>query len=242
MTDEYAIDAATFARTLLDQRETQMKGGIYHLTQIQLAYNSNRIEGSQLSEEQTRYLYETQTVTGEALVDDVIETSNHFRAFDAMLDHAGSPIEASTMRRYHALLKEATADSRKDWFVVGGWKSLANAVGNSPTTPPALVESAIADLVQSTPKRMSFEDIVDWHVRFERIHPFQDGNGRVGRLLMFEQCLANDVLPFVVLDDRKALYYRGLAEYDTEPGFLRETLRFFQDAYYDRFKDFVPRA
>lgn len=241
MSDEYGLDAELFVTTLLEQRRARVKGGIYHLNQIQMAYNSNRIEGSRLTEDQTRYIYETKTVTGDALVDDVVETSNHFRAFDAMLDHVGRPVDADTLKGYHRILKSGTEQSRLDWFVVGGWKKVQNAVGGIRTTPPEQVQRAVEELVAETPPSMSFEDIVDFHVRFERIHPFQDGNGRVGRLVMFEQCLASEVMPFVVLDTHKAFYYRGLAEYDTEPGFLRDTFRSFQDAYHSAYGPFVPR-
>ena len=239
--EEYEIDAARFAQTLREQRSMQLKGGLYHLTQIQMAYNTNRIEGSRLSEQQTRYLYETRTITGDALVDDVVETTNHFRALDAMLDHVGNPITADTLKNYHRILKSGTSDSGKEWFAVGDWKQVANAVGQIETTPPDLVDEAIARLLAKTPDRLSFAEICDFHVEFDAIHPFQDGNGRVGRLVMFEQCLANDIMPFIVLDDDKAFYYRGLDQYDAMPGFLTETFRKAQDDYYSRYSKFVPR-
>lgn len=238
--DEYEIDAAKFAETLLEQRRMRLKGGLYHLTQIQMAYNTNRIEGSRLSEEQTRYLYETRTITGDALVDDVVETSNHFRAFDAMLDHVGSPITADTWKTYHRLLKSGTSDSEKDWFAVGDWKLVPNAVGNIETTPPEEVESAVQKLIARTPENLSFEEICAYHHDFETIHPFQDGNGRVGRLVMFEQCLANNIMPFIVLDSDKAFYYRGLDQLSETPGFLLDTFRKSQDEYFERFKKFIP--
>jgi len=238
--DEYAIDPRRFAKVLREQRSSRMKGGIYHLTQIVMAYNSNKIEGSQLSSEQTRYIYETRTIAGDDVnVDDIIETVNHFQAFDEMLDQVDEPITAQTMKSCHRTLKHGTADARQDWFAIGDWKRLANAIGDVQTTAPAKVELEITQLLRSVPETMSFEDIVDFHHRFERIHPFQDGNGRVGRLLMFQQCLRNGIMPFVVLDAQKQFYYRGLSEYDDEPGFLRDTFRSFQDAYYDRFAPFV---
>lgn len=238
--DEYEIDAARFAQALREQRSMQLKGGLYHLTQIQMAYNTNRIEGSHLSEEQTRYLYETRTITGDALIDDVVETSNHFRAFDAMLDHVGKSITADTLKNYHRILKSGTSNSEKEWFAVGDWKQVANAGGRIETTPPDLVDDAIAHLLAKTPDRLSFSEICDFHVEFETIHPFQDGNGRVGRLVMFEQCLANDIMPFIVLEEDKAFYYRGLDQYDQTPGFLTETFRKAQDNYYSRYGKFVP--
>jgi len=239
MADEYQVDATQFRQSLLEQRAMRLKGGLYHLVQIQLAYNSNRIEGSQLSAEQTRYLYETRTVSGDARVDDVVETMNHFRLFDAMLDAVGQPLTAARVREYHAILKTGTSDADKAWFAVGGWKRRANVVGGRDTTPPALVGAAIADLLAAYPGPMGFDDIADFHHRFESIHPFQDGNGRVGRIIMFEQCLANDIMPFIVLDAEKLFYYRGLAEYDVEPGFLRDTFRHFQDRFHTDFAKLV---
>jgi len=240
--EEYTIDAAAFCRALVEQRQMRLKGGIYHQTQIQLAYNTNHIEGSTLSEEQTRYLYETRTVAGPASVDDVIETMNHFRMFDYMLDTLDKPITAEKIKTYHAMLKTGTKDADKEWFNVGEWKQRANFIGENETTPPELVAQAIQELLTATPQQMSFTEVCDFHYHFEAIHPFQDGNGRVGRILMFEQCLKNQIMPFVVLDNSKFYYYRGLREYEVEPGFLRETMRSFQDAYYKTFKNAVPGA
>lgn len=238
--DEYSIHAQEFLSALREQRACRLPGGLYHLTQLELAFNSNRIEGSRLSAEQTRYLFETRTVVGDALVDDVLETTNHFRAFDFMVDRVGEPITAEVLQEYHRILKTGTSDAEREWFVVGGWKRLPNEVGGRATTPPEQVGDAIDSLLARTPALMSFEDICRFHYEFERIHPFQDGNGRVGRLVMFEQCLAHGVLPFVVLDHEKAFYYRGLAEFEQQPGFLLDTMRHFQDRYYARFKDFIP--
>lgn len=234
--------ARRFGDALLEQRGMRLKGGIYHLTQIQLAFHSNRIEGGHLSEEQTRYIYETQTVIGDAPVNDVIETDNHFRAFDAALAHVGQPITARTLWDYHRRLKEHTTDSRKNWFSVGGWKSAPNEVGGKATTPPDEVDAAIEKFISETSSAMRFEDIVDWHVRFERIHPFQDGNGRIGRLVMFEQCLTHGVMPFVIPDEAKTQYFRGLADYDDDPVVLQQLLRNLQAAYAERFEAFIPRG
>lgn len=239
MPEEYPINADAFATMLLAQRRSHMKGGIYHLTQIAMAYNSNRIEGSTLTEDQTRFLYETKTVVGEAHINDVVETTNSFRAFDEMLDNVGKPLTAEAMKTYHRILKSGTLDAQQEWFRVGDWKAVANEVGGRVTSSPEQVAGDTARLLENVTQQMSFEDICDFHVAFERIHPFQDGNGRVGRLIMFGQCLANHIMPFVVLDEKKAFYYRGLSAYDDEPGFLRETFRSFQDAYYQRFQDFV---
>lgn len=240
--DEYAIDAVAFSRALRDQHASGMKGGIYHVTQIQMSYNSNRIEGSSLSEEQTRYLYETQTIVGDNVsFNDATETSNHFVLFNAMMERIEEPTSAEKLRLYHRILKTGTKDALSESFAVGDWKRAANFVGGHKTTPPSRVEGEIEKLIESTPTDMSFNDIADWHVRFERIHPFQDGNGRVGRMVMFEQCLQNGIMPFVIRDQDKHFYYRGLAEYDDEPGFLRDTLRSSQDVYHDQFRDAIPR-
>jgi len=240
MTDEYAIDAPSFARTLRDQRSMRMKGGLYHLNQVLMAYNSNRIEGSRLDEEQTRFIYETRTITGENVaVDDVVEAVNSFELFDEMIDRLGEPLTAETMKDYHRVLKQGTADARRPSFAVGDYKRVPKVVGGRETVAPEHVALAIDDLIARTPARMTFDDIADFHHRFEAIHPFQDGNGRVGRILMFQQCLDNGIMPFIVLDSTKAFYYRGLNEYEREPGFLRETFRSLQDDYYARFARFV---
>ena len=219
----------------------KLKGGLYHLTQIQMAYNSNRIEGSRLSEEQTRYLYETKTVMGEALVNDVIEVNNHFRAFDYLIDNIELPLTIKKTKKYHELLKAGTSDAEKDWFAVGDWKRVANSVGGQPTTPPDQVDQAMRRLIESLCGPLSFEQVTDFHYQLEAIHPFQDGNGRVGRLILFEQCLQNGIMPFIVQDDEKAFYYRGLKEYETEPGYLRSTFRHFQDLYYQTFNPYLPQ-
>lgn len=243
-TEGHPIDARALIAALREQRQMQLKGGLYHLTQIEMAYNTNRIEGSQLTEDQTRYIFETKTVSGEALsIDDITETANHFRAFDAMSDGFDAPITAATLKNYHRMLKAGTSDTAKPWFVVGGWKTLPNEVGNTATTAPRDVEGDIAELLARTTEfgAMTFNDICDFHQRFESIHPFQDGNGRVGRLVLFQQCMQNGIMPFVVLDSQKEYYYRGLDQYATEPGFLRDTFRSFQDAYSERFSRFVPQ-
>ncbi|WP_125777125.1 Fic family protein [Antribacter gilvus] len=241
MAEEYAIDATQFRETLLEQRASRLPGGLYHLNQVLMAYNSNRIEGSRLSEEQTRYLYETRTVEGVASVDDVVEMTNHFRLFDRMLDAVSTPLTADRIKEYHRILKQATADSDRQWFVVGGWKRLPNMVGDLETTPPDEVDGAVAELLAHypDPEAMTFEDVCNFHHRFEAIHPFQDGNGRIGRIILFEQCLGAGIMPFIVLDEDKYFYYRGLAEYPNEKGFLRDTFRTYQDRYYARFRDYV---
>lgn len=233
------VEASQFTRVLREQREHRVKGGVYHLTQIEMAYNSNRIEGSRLTEDQTRYLYETRTVIGDALVDDVVETTNHFRAFDLMLDSLGEPLTATLLKTYHRTVKSGTQAAGADWFALGDWKTRANAVGRIETTPPGQVETAIAELLAENGSPGTLEEICDFHHRFECIHPFTDGNGRVGRLVMFGQCLAAGVTPFVVNESERAFCYRGLAEYEDQPGFLRETFRHFQDDYMRRYRDFI---
>ncbi|MDR0627870.1 MAG: Fic family protein [Bifidobacteriaceae bacterium] len=237
-------DGSAVREALQEERAMGLKGGIYHLTQITLAYNSNRIEGSRLSPEQTRYIYETQSVTGDAPVDDVIETSNHFRLFDQMLNGVGSPLTAERILAYHATLKAGTSDAAKPWFAVGGWKRRPNFVGDRSTVPPEMVGSAVDALLAAFPpdRPMRFDDICDFHYRFEAIHPFQDGNGRVGRIVAFEQCLRYGIVPFIVLDAEKLYYYRGLAEYEAEPGFLRDTLRHFQDQYQRAVAEYLTTA
>ncbi|MCL2594842.1 MAG: Fic family protein [Promicromonosporaceae bacterium] len=240
MAEEYEVNAAAFRQMLLDQRATRMKGGLYHVTQIHMAYNTNRIEGSTLTEDQTRFLYDTRAIDGElVLVDDVIETMNSFRMFNLMLDSLNQPLTLSRIREYHYILKTGTKDGDNPNFTVGGWKKLANTVGGITTSAPQHVPADMQQLFADTPEHMSFEDICDFHWRFETIHPFQDGNGRVGRLIMFEQCLRNDIMPFVVLEQQKQFYYRGLNRYEEHPGFLRETFRNFQDAYYEKHAQYV---
>jgi Fic family protein len=240
-TDEYAVEAPRFIQTLIEQRQKRLKGGVYHLNQIEMAYNSNRIEGSRLTREQTRYIYDTKSVFDHANVDDVIETVNHFRLFDYMLDNLQTPLDDGKIKEYHRILKSGTSDSDLSWFKVGDWKALANEVGETRTSSPENVSSDIGSLLQSFGNNnMTFNDIADFHYRFERIHPFQDGNGRVGRIILFEQCLKNCIMPFIVLDEQKDFYYRGLSKYPAEKGYLLDTLRSFQDAYYKKYQEFIP--
>lgn len=220
---------------LRQEKEAGMKGGIYHRMQVDLAYNSNHIEGSRLTLDQTRLIFETATIgAGDAAVrvDDVIETMNHFRAVDYVIENAMVPLSQPLIKRLHSILKSSTTDSAKEWFAVGDYKRLPNEVAGRLTAPPEHVADDVADLLRwygATDR--SFEDVVEFHVRFERIHPFQDGNGRIGRLIMLKECLANGIVPFVIADDMKFYYYRGLAEWDDERGFLLETCRAAQDSF-----------
>lgn len=231
---------------LWEEKEMKLKGGVYHQTQVKLAFNSNRIEGSRLSEDQTRYIYETNTVNTEpdeaANVDDIIETVNHFSCFDYMLTHADEELTEDMIKEFHRLLKRNTSDERKEWFRVGDYKARPNVVGDMKTTAPSKVAGEIHKLLADyhQKKDITVEDIVDFHYRFESIHPFQDGNGRVGRILMFKECLRNDILPFIIDHEHKLFYYRGLKEYKSEKGFLRDTCLSSQDQYEVMVSYFFP--
>ena len=221
---------------LREQKATKLKGGIYHKTQIDLTYNSNHIEGSRLTHDQTRYIFETNTigVEGETIrVDDIIETTNHFRCIDIIIDRATERLTESLIKELHATLKRGTSDSRLDWFCVGEYKRLPNEVGGNETTAPENVRREMRALLSAynAKRDKSLEDIVELHQRFEAIHPFQDGNGRVGRLIMFKECLANRFVPFIISDELKLFYYRGLHEWDNNRGYLINTCLAAQDNY-----------
>lgn len=222
---------------LVDEYEAHRKGGLYHKTQVQLAYNSNRIEGSKLTEEQTRYIFETRTIgfkDQEAVpVDDIIETANHFVAFDYLLRTVGEPLTEELIKEFHRILKTGTADAQKPYFNVGDYKKLANEVGGHETCKPADVEKNMHLLNDwySSLSDVTIRDLAEYHWRFESIHPFQDGNGRVGRLLLFRECLRNGIMPFVIDNEHKLYYYRGLSEFKQTPGFLIGTMQSAQDVY-----------
>ncbi|MEE3391932.1 MAG: Fic family protein, partial [Candidatus Cryptobacteroides sp.] len=221
---------------LREQKSSKLKGSIYHRIQIDLTYNSNHIEGSKLTHDQTRYIYETNTIgiTSDAInVDDILETVNHFRCIDFIIDHAEERLTEDMIKQIHQLLKSGTSDSRKDWFAVGDYKRLPNEVSGMETCPPENVHRQMKALLSeyNGKKHKSFNDILDFHVRFEQIHPFQDGNGRVGRLLMFKECLANHIVPFIITDDLKLFYYRGLHEWGHVDGFLTDTCLTAQDQF-----------
>lgn len=221
---------------LREQKETKTKGGIYHHLQIDLTYNSNHIEGSRLTEEQTRYIFETNTlgITDRAVcVDDIIETTNHFRCIDFVVDHATEPLTESIIKHLHALLKSGTSDAAKSWFAVGDYKRLPNEVGGIATTSPEAVAKDMYSLLKdySTLRHVTFDDLLEFHYRFETIHPFQDGNGRIGRLILLKECLRFGIVPFVITDDLKMFYYRGLHEWRHLPGYLRDTCLTAQDNF-----------
>jgi Fic family protein len=221
---------------LQEEKSMRLKGGLYHTTQIKLAYNSNRIEGSKLSEEQTRYIFETNTLNvapDETVnVDDIIETVNHFICFDYMLNTADKNLSEEMIKEFHRILKSNTSDSRKEWFKIGDYKTRPNVVGDLETTAPAAVSKAIADLLDSYHKTtIDFSALVDFHYRFEKIHPFQDGNGRIGRIILFKECLKNNIVPFIIEDEYKMFYYRGLKEFGKTSGYLMDTCLSAQDKY-----------
>ena len=228
------------SKTLLDilreEKTDKYQGGIYHKTQIDLTYNSNYMEGSRLTHDQTRYIFETNTigVENEVLnVDDVIETANHFRCIDMIIDDACMVLTEKLLKLLHLTLKNGTSDSRKDWFAVGDYKKMPNEVGGMETTLPEQVSGKVKKLLAeyNAKEEKSLEDILDFHVKFERIHPFQDGNGRVGRLIMFKECLKYNIVPFIIEDDLKMFYYRGLKEWDNEKGYLTDTCLTAQNRY-----------
>lgn len=221
---------------LREQKSTRLKGGIYHRVQIDLTYNSNHIEGSRLTHEQTRYIFETNTVgvSDEAIsIDDIQETVNHFRCIDMIIDVACEPVTESLIKELHKTLKNGTLQSAKSWFAVGDYKKLPNEVGGMETCPPERVRKEMATLVKAYNKKRkkTIDDIIDFHHRFESIHPFQDGNGRVGRLIMFKECLAHGIVPFIITEDLKMFYYRGLKEWPRIKGFLLDTCLTAQDFF-----------
>lgn len=219
---------------LRGEKAGKVTGGIYHKVQIELTYHSNHIEGSRLTHDQTRYIYETNTIgmENEAVnVDDIIETVNHFRCIDMVIEHANQMISQSFIKQLHFILKNGTSNSRKDWFAVGAYKKFPNEVGGKNTTLPKDVEEEMGKLLKSyrMKKEKTFEDIIEFHYAFESIHPFQDGNGRVGRLLLFKECLRNNIVPFIIDEELKLFYYRGLKFWKEEKGYLLDTCLAAQD-------------
>ena len=226
----------TLLDILKEQKASKYPGGIYHKTQIDLTYNSNHMEGSRLTHDQTRYIFETNTIGIEneiINVDDVIETANHFRCIDMIIDNAKAALTEKFIKELHLTLKNGTADSRKDWFAVGNYKKLPNEVGGMKTTLPEDVPGKMKELLEeyNSKEVKTLNDILEFHVKFEKIHPFQDGNGRVGRLIMFKECLKCNIVPFIIEDNLKLYYYRGLKEWDHENGYLTDTCLAAQDKY-----------
>jgi Fic family protein len=218
------------------EKQGRLKGGIYHRTQIDLTYNSNHIEGSRLTKEQTRFIFETNTLgaTSEnTRIDDIMETVNHFRCIDYVIDHATDKVTEAHIKQLHRILKANTSDSQKDWFVVGDYKKLPNEVGEEKTVEPKAVHKHMAKLISdfNSKGKISLDDVIDFHVKFERIHPFQDGNGRVGRLLMLWQCLQNRIVPFIISEELRLFYYRGIQKWDRVNEFMQDTCLTAQDNY-----------
>ena len=214
--DKFDISKINVLDILREQKEMKLKGNLYHRTQVSFAYNTNHIEGSKLTEDQTRYIYETNTLLTEkesiTNLDDIIETANHFKLVDYMLDVADKELTEEMIKEFHKILKEGTSDSRKDWFNVGEYKKLANEAGNMKTSLPKNVQKDMVKLMQwyNSLEKITIENIIEFHYRFECIHPFQDGNGRVGRIIVFKECLKNNIVPFIILDKDKLFYYRGI--------------------------------
>ena len=226
----------TILDILQDEKKRQYSGGIYHKTQIDLTYNSNHMEGSRLTYEQTRYIFETNTISAEneALnVDDIIETVNHFRCIDLVIDYANAALSEKFIKGLHFILKTGTSDARKDWFAVGDYKKMPNEVGGMDTALPEEVADQMKKLLEEYNSReeKTLEDILDFHVKFERIHPFQDGNGRVGRLILLKECLKYQIVPFIIEDDLKMFYYRGLQKWNRDKNYLIDTCLTAQDRY-----------
>ena len=237
--EEFDISKINILNVLREQKEIGLKGNLYHNTQIKFSYNTNHIEGSSLTEEQTRYIYETNSILFEgntvASIDDIFETTNHFKLVDYMLDVANEVLTENIIKEFHKILKQGTSDSRQNWFNVGDYKKVSNEAGGMKTTSPKDVQKQMAKLIEwyNFLESVSIKEIIEFHVKFEKIHPFQDGNGRIGRMIMFKECLKNNIVPFIILDKDKLFYYRGLKEYlvNKEKGYLTDTCLNAQDQY-----------
>ena len=226
----------TLLERLSAEKRAKLSGGIYHKVQIDFTYNSNHIEGSRLTHDQTRYIYETNMIGiggGSVIVDDIVETANHFRCIDLIIESAKRPISEALIKELHRTLKNGTTDSRQEWFAVGDYKRLPNTVGDMDTAKPDEVPHKIQELLfeYNAKKKKTFDDLLDFHYKFECIHPFQDGNGRIGRLLLFKDCLKYDIVPFIIDEALKLFYYRGLKEWNNERGYLRDTCLTAQDKF-----------
>ncbi len=236
--EKFDVSKINVLDILREQKEMKLKGNLYHQTQISFAYNTNHIEGSTLTEDQTRYIFETNTILFEgdtiAKVDDILETSNHFKLVDYMLDVTDKKLTEKMIKEFHKILKDGTSDSRVEWFNVGEYKQRANTIGSGiKTTSPNNVEKEMSKLMDwyNSLKKVTIKEIIEFHYRFERIHPFQDGNGRIGRIILFKECLKNNIVPFIIQDADKLFYYRGLKEYKSEKGYLIDTCLNAQDQY-----------
>lgn len=244
---EFDVTKINLLEVLREQKEIELKGNLYHNTQIVFAYNTNHIEGSKLTEDQTRYIYETNTILFEgetiANVDDILETANHFKLVDYMLEVADEKLTEKIIKEFHKILKEGTMDSRKSWFNVGEYKKLANEAGSMKTSSPKQTPKDMQKLMEwyDSLTEVTIKNIIEFHAKFEKIHPFQDGNGRVGRMIAFKECLKNNIIPFIILDKDKLFYYRGLKEYQnkTEKGYLIDMCLNAQDQYANMIKYYL---
>ena len=243
--EKFDISKIDILECLKEQKEMGLKGNLYHNTQVIFAYNTNHIEGSKLTEDQTRYIFETNSILFEgqtiASVDDILETANHFKLVDYMLDKAKEELTEDMIKEFHKILKEGTLDSRRDWFMVGDFKKVVNEAGGIKTTDPKNVQRDMTKLMEwyNSLEKITIKEIIEFHFRFERIHPFQDGNGRVGRMIMFKECLKNGIVPFIILDKDKLVYYRGLKEYKNEKGLLIDTCLNAQDQYLNMIEHYL---
>ena len=245
--NKFDISKINVLEILREQKKMRLKGNLYHNTQISFAYNTNHIEGSKLTEDQTRYIYETNTILFEketvANIDDILETANHFKLVDYMLEVADKRLTEEIIKKFHKILKEGTMDSQKEWFNVGEYKKLANEDGSMKTSSPKQTPKNMNKLMEwyNSLEKVTIDDIIEFHARFEKIHPFQDGNGRVGRMIAFKECLKNNIVPFIILDKDKLFYYRGLREYQngTEKGYLIDTCLNAQDQYTEMIKYYL---
>jgi Fic family protein len=237
--ETFDVSKINVLEVLKEQKDMKLKGNLYHNTQVIFAYNTNHIEGSKLTEDQTRYIFETNTILfdGEtvASVDDILETANHFKLVDYMLDVAEEKLTEEMIKEFHKILKEGTMDSRKEWFNVGDYKKVVNEAGSMKTSTPKQTPKDMMKLMEwyNSLSKVTIKEIIEFHARFEKIHPFQDGNGRVGRIIAFKECLKNNIVPFIIMDKDKLFYYRGLKEYQnkTEKGYLIDTCLNAQDQY-----------
>lgn len=222
-------------QVLREEKEMKLSGGLYHELQVRMTYNSNHIEGSRLSEDQTRLIFETNTIDAcEGVpVDDILETVHHFRAIDYVIDTAEEALTEEIIKHLHFILKHDTKDSTMNWFAVGDYKKRANVVGGRDTAKPSEVHARMKELLEeyNVKENVTVEDIIALHAEFEYIHPFQDGNGRVGRLIALKECLRHNVIPFIIEDSKKNFYYRGLKEWRNEKGWLTDTCLDGQDTF-----------
>ena len=245
--NKFDISKINLLEVLKEQKEMRLKGNLYHNTQIMFAYNTNHIEGNKLTEDQTRYIFETNTILFEggtiASVDDILETANHFKLVDYMLDIANEDLTEDMIKEFHRILKEGTMDSRKEWFNVGEYKQLVNVAGSIKTSTPKQTPKDMENLMKwyNSLEKITIKEIIEFHARFEKIHPFQDGNGRIGRIISFKECLKNNIVPFIILDKDKLFYYRGLNQYQTnkEKGYLIDTCLNAQDQYERMIKSYL---